>query len=222
MKILLVAIPNHHFFQWANQLKYSGYEVYWFDVTDGAGFVEKINWVKQFNSWKLKYNYPFRNRIKNSFPKIYYWIQKINTRNLLAVFEQKLVEIQPDIVHCFEMNLTGLPILEVMNKYREIPFIYSSWGSDMYYFKEHRIQKKQVQLFLQRVDCLITDCHRDYTIAFKNGFNKKFIGVYPGNGGILYPKEFIQETNKRKIKDLNSSFTPWTWEEAKQNKKYKH
>ncbi|WP_258929477.1 hypothetical protein [Flavobacterium davisii] len=48
MKILLVSIPNHHFFQWANQLKNSGYQVHWFDITDGAGFADKISWVKQY------------------------------------------------------------------------------------------------------------------------------------------------------------------------------
>jgi hypothetical protein len=71
MKILLVAIPNHHFFQWANQLKDSGHDVFWFDITDGAGFVERINWITQFNGWKLKWNYPFRYKIKKDFPHLY-------------------------------------------------------------------------------------------------------------------------------------------------------
>ncbi len=199
MKILMVAIPNHHFFQWVNQLKYSGYEVFWFDVSDGGSVVAKISWVKQIKGWKLKWDFPFRNRIKASVPKIYSYFQKYNEFDLAAVFEQKINEIQPDIVHCFEMNLSGLPILNVMNKYREISFIYSSWGSDMFYFKEHGIQKKQVALFLERVDYLITDCKRDYSIAVQNGFKNKFIGVYPGNGGITFATEFIQTVKKRNI-----------------------
>jgi hypothetical protein len=199
MKILMVAIPNHHFFQWVNQLKDSDCEVFWFDISDGGAAVDRISWVKQIKGWKLKWDFPFRNRIKANVPKIYSYFQKYNERDLVTVFEQKLNEIQPDIVHCFEMNLSGLPILNVMNRYKKISFVYSSWGSDMFYYKEHGIQKKQVELFLQRVGYLITDCHRDYTIAVENGFENKFIGVYPGNGGITFSPEFIQIVNERKI-----------------------
>lgn len=197
MKILMVAIPNHHFFQWVNQLKDSGYEVFWFDISDGGPVVAKISWVRQIKGWKLKWDFPFRNRIKAIVPKIYSYFQKYNEFDLASVFEQKLNEIQPDIVHCFEMNLSGLPILNVMNKYNKISFIYSSWGSDMFYFKEHGIQKSQVALFLDRVDYLITDCKRDYSIAVQNGFQNKFIGVYPGNGGVTFSPAFIQTVKKR-------------------------
>lgn len=198
MKILLVSIPNHHFFQWVNQLKESGYEVYWFDITDGAGLVDKIKWVQQFNGWKLKWNYPFRYRFKIQFPILYSLLERLTVNKIEVVFENIIKEIQPDIVHCFEMKLAGLPILSVMQQ-NKIPFVYSSWGSDMFYFKEHGIQKIQMQFFLERVDYLITDCLRDYNIAIENGFKNKFIGAYPGNGGVTFPNEFIDNVNSRKI-----------------------
>jgi hypothetical protein len=198
MKILLVSIPNHHFFQWANQLKESGYEVYWFDITDGAGFVEKINWVKQFNGWKLKWDYPFRHRLKIKFPKIYTLLERIRTKKVENVFEDIISKIQPDVVHCFEMKLAGLPILSVMQQ-NKIPFVYSSWGSDMFYFEEHGVKKSEVQLFLKRVDYFISDCKRDYTIAVKNGFKNQFLGIFPGNGGVEFPNEFINAASDRKI-----------------------
>jgi glycosyltransferase involved in cell wall biosynthesis len=199
MKILLVAIPNHHFFQWVNQLKDSGYEVFWFDVSDGGLAVDKISWVKQIKSWKLKWDFPMRHVIKSHFPNCYKQIQKFNERGITVVFEKIIQEIHPDIVHCFEMNLSGLPILNVMNKYKKINFLYSSWGSDMFYFKEHGIQKTQVANFLERVDYLITDCKRDYSIAVLNGFKNKFIGVYPGNGGITFATDFMQTVKKRNV-----------------------
>lgn len=199
MKILMVSIPNHHFFQWVNQLKDSGYEVFWFDISDGGPLVAKISWVRQIKGWKLKWDFPLRNRIKAIVPTIYSYFQKHNEFDLASVFEQKLNEIQPDVVHCFEMNLSGLPILNVMNRYKKISFVYSSWGSDMFYFKEHGIQKAQIALFLDRVDYLITDCKRDYNIAVQNGFQNKFIGVYPGNGGVTFATEFIQTVTKRNI-----------------------
>lgn len=197
MKILLVAIPNHHFFQWANQLKDAGYEVYWFDVTDGGPKVAKISWVQQIKGWKLKINYPFRHAIKNRFPKTYQLIQNYNENSVAAVFQKKLDDIQPDIVHCFEMQLAGLPILSVM-KNNKIPFVYSSWGSDMYYYKNLDVTNAEAKSFLDRVDYLITDCNRDFKIAQKRGFKNNFVGVFPGNGGIAIESSYIQCINNRK------------------------
>ncbi len=199
MKILLVAIPNHHFFQWVNQLENSGFEVAWLDSTDGNGFSNKIKWVTQYNGWKLKWNFPFRSRIKKRFPKLYRFLQQFNERNLASVFEQKLKEFQPDIVHCFEMQLTGFPILAVMEKHLKIPLIYSSWGSDMFYFKEMGFSNNEVKRFLNRVNYLITDCKRDSKIAKENGFKHAFLGVFPGNGGITIPTEAINSTENRNI-----------------------
>lgn len=193
----MVAIPNHHFFQWVNQLKHSGYEVHWFDVTDGGKNVSKINWVKQVKGWKLKYDFPLRHRVKSNFPIIYAKIQQFNERKVASFFEQLIYDIQPDIVHCFEMKLAGLPILEVMQRKSDLKFCYSSWGSDMYYFTELGVQQHQVKSFLNRVNYLITDCKRDHTIALQNGFKNKFMGVYPGNGGIAISRDLINAADKR-------------------------
>ncbi|MCW2119441.1 glycosyltransferase [Flavobacterium sp. 7A] len=199
MKILLVSISNHHFFQWANQLKDCGHEVYWFDVMDGGPKSEKIPWVNQIKGWKMRWDFPLRQTIKARLPKWYRFVQLINEKKLATVFEKTINEIQPDLVHCFEMQLCGLPILQVMLQHKKIKFVYSTWGSDMYYFKENNITSQQVQQFLQRVDYLITDCQRDFSIAVANGFVNKFLGVYPGNGGIDYLNDYIQPIGNRKF-----------------------
>lgn len=207
MKILLVAIPNHHFFQWVNQLKESGHEVYWFDSTDGGPAVEKIKWVKQIKGWKRKWNLPFKDKLKADFPKIYSLINRFNKNSFTTVFEQKMHEIQPDIVHCFEMNLCGLPILQSMQAFEKTKLVYSSWGSDMYYFEAHGTSRAQTNSFLKRVDYLITDCYRDYTIAVNNGFSNLFMGIFPGNGGVTIPEEAIKKAmdrNKILIKGYES------------------
>ena len=197
MKILMVSIPNHHFFQWVNQLKESGHEVYWFDSTDGGSAVEKINWVHQIKGWKLRWDFPFRNKIKSNFPKWYAYIQKINERDIAVVFDKKIKEIQPDIVHCFEMQLAGLPILAVMDK-NKIPFIYSSWGSDLFNFKNLGVTEAEAKAFLKRTNYLITDCARDHKIAKELGFTNAFLGTFPGNGGIEIENIFIQPATNRK------------------------
>lgn len=195
----MIAIPNHHFFQWVNQLEHSGYEVYWFDSTDGGTMVNKIEWIHQIKGWKLKYDFPFRYFIKIKFPRIYERIQKYNERKISAVFEKVINEIKPDIVHCFEMRLAGFPILEVMEQRPNLKFIYSSWGSDLFSYKELGLKKSQVLQFLSRVDYLITDCKRDYGIAIQNGFKNTFLGIYPGNGGLDIDEKFIQAIEKRDV-----------------------
>tara|TARA_R110002111_G_scaffold181838_3_gene247426 strand:+ start:647 stop:1774 length:1128 start_codon:yes stop_codon:yes gene_type:complete len=194
----MVAIPNHHFFQWVNQLKDSGYEVYWFDVTDGGPKSSKIQWVNQIKGWKLKWDYPFRTLIKKKFPKLYERIQKVNERAVLQVFEKAITDIKPDIVHCFEMQLSGLLILPVMEQ-NNIPLIYSSWGSDVFYFEQLGVSKEQLKQFYKRVNYLITDCNRDYKIAKNNGFNSSFLGIFPGNGGLVLNPSKIHLISERNI-----------------------
>ena len=197
MKILMVSIPNHHFFQWVDQLKNSGHEVVWFDASDGGSQVERINWVTQIKGWKLKWDFPMRHSVKNYFPKIYSLCQRFNERDLSPVFEKIIQEFKPDVVHSFEMRLAGLPILAVMQKYSAIPFIYSSWGSDLFYYLQLGIAKSTVSSFLERVDYLITDCKRDYFIAIESGYKNRFLGVYPGNGGIAIDTTKINDSQER-------------------------
>ena len=198
MKILMVAIPNHHFFQWVDQLKESGYEVYWFDITDGGAKVDRIDWVIQGKGWKLKWVFPFRHAIKAKLPRLYKSIQKLNERKIADVFQQLITDFQPDIVHCFEMRLAGFPILKVVEQNPKLNLIYSSWGSDLFFFEELGGTKHEVNRFLKRVNYLITDCKRDFRIATDNGFTNTFLGDYIGNGGLDIKKKDIEPQQNRK------------------------
>ena len=120
MKVLMIAIPNHHFFQWVDQLKYSGIVVIWFDITDGGPPVQKIKWLRQIKGWKLRYNYPFRYIIKSLFPKLHDFLGKFNERNACDIIDKLIIHERPDIIHCFEMCLSGLPILPALLKHKNI------------------------------------------------------------------------------------------------------
>jgi glycosyltransferase involved in cell wall biosynthesis len=183
MKILMVAMPSLHFFRWTEQLKDAGHEVYWFDVVDGGNKVERINWVHQIVGWKLRWDFPGRHFIKKNFPKYYQWIQQFNERNTATVFEQKLLEIEPDVVHSFALYVACAPIIGVMEKHKNIKWIYSSWGSDLFYFQYNPAFFKDIKRVLPRIDFLFTDCNRDFVIAKTHGFSGEFLGVFPGGGG---------------------------------------
>lgn len=195
----MVSIPSLHFFRWTAQLQDSDHEVYWFDISGMSDKVERINWVTQKTSWKLRWDYPGRTFIKSKLPIIYRWIQKINDRDTAKVFEDYLNEIKPDVVHSFAMQLSCIPILNIMQEYKAVKWIYSSWGSDMYYSKELKIDKIIECEVLNRLDYLITDCERDYEIAIEKGYKNNFLGVLPGNGGVHFGEENILSFNHRKI-----------------------
>ena len=178
-------MPSLHFFRWTEQLKDAGHEIYWFDVTDGGTKVERISWVYQIVGWKLKWQYPGRYFIKNKFPKVYDFLQQFNENKTAEIFEQKLLEIQPDVVHSFAMYVSCSPILSVMQKYPTIKWCYSSWGSDLFYFQNQSSYLKDIKAVLLRINYLFSDCYRDFEIAKKYGFDGKFLGVFPGGGGFL-------------------------------------
>jgi glycosyltransferase involved in cell wall biosynthesis len=188
----MVSMPSLHFFRWAEQLKDSGHEVYWFDIVDGGQEVSRMEFVHQIVGWKLKYDFLGRYFIKNNFPKIYSFIQKFNEYNTGEFFEAKLVEIKPDVVHSFALQIACLPIVEVMNKYSNLKWIYSSWGSDIYFRNEIGIKDIDFSGCLKRINFLITDNKRDYRIALSKGFENVFLGVFPGNGGVDYDNDKVE------------------------------
>ncbi|MDW8849239.1 glycosyltransferase [Flavobacterium sp. MMLR14_040] len=183
MKILMVSIPSLHFFRWTSQLQDSGHEVYWFDITGMSEKSERLNWVSQKVSWKLKWNYPGRLFVKKKFPKVYQFLQHFNEYKTSSVFEEYLNEIEPDVVHSFALYLSCTPIISVMEKKSNQKWIYSSWGSDLFYFQNDEKYLKDIKRVLPRVNYLFTDCKRDYEIAKEHGFSGDFLGVFPGGGG---------------------------------------
>jgi hypothetical protein len=199
MKILMVAPPSLHFFSWTDQLKEAGHDIYWFDVLDGGKQVPRISWVKQIVGWKLKFNYPGRYFIKDRFCKVYSFIQKFNENEIAQVFEQKLLEIRPDVVHSFAIQLSCIPILNIMKKHPSIKWVYSSWGSDLFSFQNDPSYLKDIKKVLPNIKYLFTDCKRDYNIAKKHGFVGEFLGVFPGNGGVKYDEKSILPVFERRI-----------------------
>lgn len=179
----MVSMPNLHFFRWAEQLQDSGHEIFWFDVNDGGRKVDRLLGVKQIVGWKLRWDFPGRTFIKQNTPILYRLLQKINERNTAKVFESMLLEIKPDVVHSFALFISCAPILNVMNKYPKIKWIFSSWGSDLYDLQNYPNDLTDIKKVLKKVNYLISDCNRDYHIAREHGYENHFLGVFPGGGG---------------------------------------
>lgn len=188
MKVLMVSLFAPHFFNWAEQLKDSGHEVYWLDVFDSNTKVEQIDFVNQIIGWRYKWDYPGRYFVKKNSHVLNRLINRFNERNINAVLEKKIQEIKPDVVHSFVMYLATAPIFEVMKNHPEIKWMYSSWGSDLYYYRNKPKHLKAMNMVFPYLDFMFSDCHRDYQIALEHGFKGKFLGVFPGRGGFDFER----------------------------------
>ncbi len=183
MKILMVSMNSIHFVRWTEQLKNSGHEVFWFDVL-GGGEISKLPWVTQIVNWKQKYpNLKGRHFIKKKLPWLYKKLSFLIERNTAKQFEKVLQEVKPDVVHSIVLYISCTPILKIMQKYKTLPWIYSSWGSDLFYYRNVPKYKQDILKVLPYIDYLITDCKRDIKIAKTLGFEGEILGTFPGGGG---------------------------------------
>jgi len=207
----MVSMFSIHFFRWTEQLKDSGHEVYWIDVFDSNTKVQKIDFAYQIIGWRNKIKYPGRYWIKNHLPEVNKIINRFNQRKLVDVFEDQLGIIQPDIVHSFVMFSACVPILKVMNKHKNIPWIFSAWGNDLYYLQNDPKHLKGMKIAFKRINYMFSDCKRDFKIAKKYNFKGEYLGTFPTGGGYeldsynSYSKQF-EERKTILIKGYQNTF----------------
>lgn len=197
----MVSMPTLHFFRWTDQLKNSDHEIYWFDIVDGSP-TKKLPWVKKVNGWKVRYPYAKgRYFLKKKSPFIYKIIKPLFERNTAKEFEKALDRIKPDVVHSFVLYISCAPIYSIMLKNKSLPWIYSSWGSDLYYFQNLPKYLKEIKTVLPRVNYMFSDCLRDKQLAEKYGFSGHYLGSYPGGGGydLQTYDNYIAAVEKRNI-----------------------
>ncbi len=78
-----------------------------------------------------------------------------------------------------------MPVSDAVTLLRrcEIPWIVSSWGSDIYYHGSKAEHSEKVKATLASCDFLCADCRRDFDLARGLGFRGDYFGVFPGGGG---------------------------------------
>ncbi|QIH39524.1 glycosyltransferase family 4 protein [Flavobacterium sp. Sr18] len=202
MKILFISMPSVHVIRWIANLKDTSYELYWFDVL-GRGRLETLDSVRQFTAWK-KRKLPYNKGeyfLGKRFPFLYKTIQPFLEVTANEALEKIILQIQPDIVHSFEMQSCSYPILKTMRKYPNIKWLYSCWGSDLFYYQQFPNHLNEIKKVLKKINYLHTDCTRDLVLARQFGFSGTHVGVIPGGAGydLSLLDEFKQPICHRKI-----------------------
>jgi glycosyltransferase involved in cell wall biosynthesis len=201
MKILMVSMFSNHFFNWTEQLRESEHEIYWIDVFDSNTYVEKIDFVYQIIGWRNRWDYPGRYWVKNNLPVLGRVINKFNQRKLRDVVDQKIRELEPDVVQSFVLYSAAYPIFSIMKNYPEIKWIYSAWGNDLFFMQQIVEELQKIKVSLPLFDYMFADCDRDGELAIKLGFKGKYLGTFPGGGGydLNSFNKYINSFSKRNI-----------------------
>lgn len=201
MKILFVSIKSIHFRRWVSQLEYSEHQLFFFDISGKIGELKGMPWLSQKASWKYRWDFPGRYFLKKNTPKIYKLIEKVNNRDVDQIFEAYLNEIQPDVVHSFVLYLSCKPIFEVMSRYKNIDWLYSAWGNDLFYYRNIASYRRDILEILPEINYMFADCQRDIEIALELGFQGKVLGVFPGGGGYNLQEynQYVLPLSDRKI-----------------------
>lgn len=202
MKILFLSMPSIHAVRWIENLREAGYDLYWFDVV-GKGKLATTIPIQQITDWE-KRKIPYikgEHFLRKKIPRLYDKIQPFLEVTANEKLQQLLQQIQPDLVHSFEMQNSCYPILETMQKYSNISWLYSCWGSDLFYYQHKVKHLARIKAVLNRINYLHTDCERDFIVAKELGFTGKHVGIIPGGGGFHLEKfsPFIQNVSERKI-----------------------
>ncbi|MFV8464658.1 glycosyltransferase [Flavobacterium sp. LB1P62] len=202
MKILFISMHSIHAIRWIENLKESQHELYWFDVL-GRGKLEAIDGVTQFTNWKQRKRPYIKGEyfLSKKVPLFFNILQPFLEITANEKLEEIIKDIQPDVVHSFEMQSCSYPILKTINKFSTVKWIYSCWGNDLYYYKNFKNHELKIRDVLKRVNYLHTDCDRDFRLAQELGFLGKHLGVIPGGTGYKIDAliKYKKPINKRKI-----------------------
>jgi len=229
MKILIVAMHNSiHTARWISQLYDLGWDIHLFPV-----FLENAypnSCIKDITIYRLKkfedvevgnnvkivniedtMSFATRQIIKLVNPKI-------AQRTFLAPLALASVidHLKPDIVHSMEMQHSAYMTYSA-RKYCKIkfpPWIYSCWGSDIYYFQQFNKHRKKIRKVLEYCNYIFTDTQRDYKLAIAHGFTGELLGIYPAVGGykIGEMRELVPlgKTSQRKVIVIKG-YTGWVY-----------
>lgn len=224
MKLLFVAMHiSIHTARWLAQLKSTGWDVYLFpvhfenpnphpNISDITLFRSKnfhgIEVDQSISVMEIEDYLPWYNRVMSGIGRLRqnhaYWLARVIDR------------LAPDIVHSMEMQHAAYLTYDAI-KYCKTQFplwIYSCWGSDIYYYQQFDEHKIRIRNVLERCDYLFTDTKRDVGLAEKYGFTGELLGVFPGVGGFKIDEmrslaPYVRPSSRKTI--VIKGYTGWVY-----------
>lgn len=195
MRILFVAMANSvHTARWIGQLTNEQWDIHLFPVDETPlhpmlhhvvvhALLRKRSPERDPSVCQTGLWWPFRRgavRVGRAIERLFPHLMSGSTR--LARLIQRL---KPDIIHSLEMQHAGY-LTSAARNHSEAdfhPWIYSSWGSDIFFFGQKPEHRERIRAVLAACDYYIADCRRDVKLAMELGFKGELLGVFPATGG---------------------------------------
>jgi len=198
LRILFVAMANSvHTARWLSQLRDTGWDIHVFDMLE-AGLTPELKDVTAYtfyrpseascnvrevhHQWLPETVAGFA---RHRLPPLSRILMRL-VPSRVDTLTELIRKLKPDIVHSLEMQHESYPLLEVRRRLGgefSMPWIYSSWGSDLYLFGNQPQHQELARGVLAACDYYVADCQRDVGLARKLGFRGEVLGVFPGAGG---------------------------------------
>lgn len=215
MRILFVAMSDSiHTARWVNRLQGKGWDIHLFPVDDSIIHPELQNVTVQDRIDRKPGGLNDGIRTPNGF-SLLPRVERRARRFVKQRFDswqdparrltRTIRKLKPDIVHSLEMQHAGYLTLEskklLGNQYPQ--WIYSSWGSDLFFFANQPEHSARVREVLGECDYYIADCNRDVGLARGLGLKGKLLGVLPVTGGYdlrkMYPLKLSIPVSQRRV-----------------------
>jgi len=197
MKILFVAqAVSPHTARWINQLRGQGWDIHLFDMLGSFPHAElrgiteySLLFPRKVSPTKpISYGHPFF--LKHGWDPFPLSLVGFFTRRIFRNRVPQLIKVirdfQPDVIHSMEMQSESYPLLEVLDAFdgkMPVPWVITTWGSDIYHFRQFPEHLEKIQKVFNSCDYLLPDCARDEGISRELGFKGSIPMVLPAIGG---------------------------------------
>jgi len=196
MRILFVGDAfSVHTARWIAQLRPTGWDVHLFDPLNRLlheeleGIAIHTGWKKTANppGARVSYVWPFlrgRHFFQRNLPAVWALILPETGRRLARLIEK----LKPDVIHSLGLQSHSEAVLRAMDLLGgelPSPWIYSSRGSDVFFYGQRPEQREPIRRVLSSCGYYFCDCQRDVHLARREGFRGEVLGIVPGGGG--YP-----------------------------------
>lgn len=196
MNILFIAMANSiHTARWISQLGDTGWDIHVFDAME-SDLIPEFTGVTAYTFYRPQKSCRNVNKVHYIAPSkliagfIRYRFSTLGRLvfpSRIDTLTELIQRLKPDILHSMEMQNESYPLMEVRRRLGgnfPMPWIYSSWGSDLYFFGKQPGHEVRIREVLGACDYYIADCFRDVEAADKFGFKGQILGVLPASGGL--------------------------------------
>jgi len=194
LRILLVAMAESvHTARWLSQVRDEGWDVHLFPVAELPLHVDLRDVTVHGSVRRSRPDLAASVRqrgvrwpLPRGSVRLARALERVPRMDPPARLARVISSLRPDVVHSLEMQHAAYLTLDarrLLGGERFPPWVYSCWGSDIFFFGRQERHRERIEAVLAACDYLITDCERDRDLAAELGFDGTFLGVFPGPGG---------------------------------------